>query len=1277
MPTPAQITKVLNNSCNQSIRDRGLALYQDGHVTIHELRIVGGNISVTAEVIGSHGTVYEQNISIKNSKLSSDYCTCPYNWQGICKHTAAVLYQVKAELEGTKKQVIEGKIQRASDLQQRSTDQPFEIAFQETAEGEVEIDLSAAKNSGVWNRADSLMWSHQFDIKLFEDYMEVSVENQRAFRSPAGYPVVTIKPEWSTLILTVTSKPLKTVETLRVEEVLALMYITRDGQCDLFQLLEEKRRDTQMLRVAKTYGIDDLRVARKYLRINEDYRRGREMILLKENMPTLMTLGQSVEEFPYLPTSQFAQEVLNSQRAKKDEKRLLFFYLYIEEKTFHFYDLLTIVPFVSTVKKDGTLHVNKATTYEDLPGYDQFATTQWQAELIEISRETSSNQFNEKLADSVKRLSSIDTKKHFAANENLKQLKAIRELLQEHEEMPYFSDYAQHGRISTNDLHGPIRLDFGHQISWELQYRDGLYELEPFLSVGTEKYRWSSPAINRIHFLLFEVDGLYYFFNSVHEASLLSAYAEGTQPFAATETTLPLLLQNVVKPVSRLFEISFVDLPEAITHRYVNANSPRKAIYFKELDKTIYITPRVYYDEVAVELFDRGIGLDIDAHEIREVVRNEPLEAEFKAFMMAAHPHFDEQWEDGFLYLTFEEFIDNYWFHDFTGQCEAQGIEVYGFDEFEKLKYSPHKTKVMTNASSGIDWFDLKVTITVGDEQVSLKDVRKAILARQQYVKLGSGKLAVLPKEWVKRLSQYFRVGKVEKEGVKISKFQFNVLEEVFNDLDELQIVKEIRQKKARLRDFDEIKEVAVPEINGTLRPYQQKGFEWLRFLHEYGWGGILADDMGLGKTIQVIAFIKSLVDQGMNKHLVVVPTSLLFNWKNEIEKFCPSLSYLIYHGPDRERDHQVWEQYDIMLTSYGILVSDFTSFKGYTFDYCVLDESQAIKNPLSKRFKAALSIKANKRLVMTGTPIENNTFDLYAQMTFVNPGMFISTEQFRKNYSNAIDKEADQQVAAELNRVIAPFLLRRTKQLVAQELPPKVEDVIYCEMEPEQRKVYEAHRNAYRNDILGMIEENGLESSKLHILQALTKLRQICDSPALLKGEDQYGDQSIKIKELLNHVKEKTGNHKLLVFSQFVSMLQLVKAELDREEINYAYLDGQTTQKNRKKAVDTFQEDEETRVFLISLKAGGTGLNLTAADYVYIVDPWWNPAVENQAIDRSYRIGQDKKVIAYRMICKDTLEEKIMDYKARKQSVADALIKTDESIMKQITQEEMMALFG
>jgi non-specific serine/threonine protein kinase len=379
--------------------------------------------------------------------------------------------------------------------------------------------------------------------------------------------------------------------------------------------------------------------------------------------------------------------------------------------------------------------------------------------------------------------------------------------------------------------------------------------------------------------------------------------------------------------------------------------------------------------------------------------------------------------------------------------------------------------------------------------------------------------------------------------------------------------------------------------------------------------------------------------------------------------------------GADRSKNKADLKGFDLIITTYGILLRDISFLREQDFSYAILDESQSIKNPNSKRFKAVRMLKAENRLVLIGTPIENNTFDLYAQMTFINPGLLGNMTNFQKEYAGPIDKDKNAMIADELRKLISPFLMRRTKEQVATELPTKTEQVLNCKMGKAQQKVYDAYRNKYRDYLMGKIEEEGVGKSKMYVLEGLTKLRQICDSPKLLSDGEGLTEESVKIDELITQIKERTGNHKLLVFSQFVKMLQLIKIRLEEEKIPFEYLDGST--KNRQERVENFQENEKIRVFLISLKAGGTGLNLTAADYVYIVDPWWNPAVEAQAIDRCYRIGQDKKVMAYKMICQGTIEEKILDMQAHKKQLSADIVQTDESFVKSLTKDSIAALFG
>ena len=366
------------------------------------------------------------------------------------------------------------------------------------------------------------------------------------------------------------------------------------------------------------------------------------------------------------------------------------------------------------------------------------------------------------------------------------------------------------------------------------------------------------------------------------------------------------------------------------------------------------------------------------------------------------------------------------------------------------------------------------------------------------------------------------------------------------------------------------------------------------------------------------------------------------------------------------------FHQYEIILTSYGTLLSDIRFLKEFEFNYVILDESQAIKNPESQRYKSVRLLKSRNKLVLTGTPIENNTFDLYGQFSFACPGLLGNKTAFKDLYAMPIDKFKDFGRAKELQKKINPFLLRRTKSQVAKELPDKTEMVLYCEMGEEQRKVYDTYKQEFRAFLIATSNQKKYMDS-MHVLAGLTKLRQICNSPALINGEEYYGDQSSKIEVLMGEISSKQGDHKMIVFSQFVTMLDLIKKELDKREIKYEYLTGQT--KDRETKVNNFQTNDEVRVFLISLKAGGTGLNLTEADYVYLVDPWWNPAVENQAIDRCYRIGQKKNVFAVRLICPDTIEDKIRTLQDSKKELSTDLVKTDTSILKSLNREDLVGI--
>jgi SNF2 family DNA or RNA helicase len=657
------------------------------------------------------------------------------------------------------------------------------------------------------------------------------------------------------------------------------------------------------------------------------------------------------------------------------------------------------------------------------------------------------------------------------------------------------------------------------------------------------------------------------------------------------------------------------------------------------------------------------------------IERNQSFEDDFLEEFKSLHLDFLNQ--ERFFYLSPEQLLEDYWFLHAVERMKQLGVKVFGANDLKSFKFNVNKAIINISLNSEIDWFDIIIDISFGKQKVDLKELRKSFVKKSNYVLLSDGTLGVLPENWMKKFAIYFQTGQLKKDALQISNYQFGIIDELYEVIEQRPtFLIELYEKKQRLQNISEIKNIPIPKgIKAKLRDYQQHGLNWMVFLDKNQLGGCLADDMGLGKTLQTITFLQHLKTTQKNKipSLIIAPTSLIFNWNNEIEKFCPTLKVLTFVGGDRISLKKDFDKYDIILSTYGSLLNDIEFLKDETFHYVILDESQAIKNPHSKRYKAVRLLKSYNRLVLTGTPIENNTFDLYAQLNFLNPGLLGNMSHFKTTFSDTIDKEKDVEASQLLSKIIAPFVLRRTKEDVAKELPQKTEDVIYCDMGKDQRKVYDFFKDKYRDYLLNKIDENGVAKSQMYILEGLTKLRQICNSTALINEEEDYGNFSVKTEILLEHIKEKTGQHKILVFSQFVKMLQIIKTRLDEEHISYEYLDGQT--KDRQTRVNNFQENKEVRVFLISLKAGGTGLNLTEADYVYIVDPWWNPAVENQAIDRCYRIGQNKKVMAYRMICNDTIEEKIVSLQSKKKKVAASIISVDEE-KKSFDLDEVKNLF-
>jgi len=584
---------------------------------------------------------------------------------------------------------------------------------------------------------------------------------------------------------------------------------------------------------------------------------------------------------------------------------------------------------------------------------------------------------------------------------------------------------------------------------------------------------------------------------------------------------------------------------------------------------------------------------------------------------------------------------------------------------------------------SGVDWFELDGEVDFNGEAVPLPDLLAALRSGERYIRLGDGSQGMLPAKWLEKLEPLAGLSQ-EKRG-EVLRFQSNqalLLDSMLaTSLQEtsLRVDRKFAAIRKQLQSFQGVKPAKPPQaFQGELRQYQLEGLGWLRFLEKFGFGGCLADDMGLGKTVQVLALLggrSRRQPKGAEKRasLVVAPNSVVHNWQKEAERFCPKLKIAMYTGTDRKKRLPDLDPYDVVLTTYGTLRKDIERLSQISWDYAILDEAQAIKNNASQTAKASRLLKARHRLALSGTPIENHLGELWSLLEFLNPGLLGTSSAFRDLTTSG--RSIDEQQIECLRKGLAPFLLRRTKSQVLPQLPKKTEQRLYCDLPASQQKQYNQLRDHYRVALNQRIAESGFAKAKIHVLEALLRLRQAACHPGLIDS-DHAGKPSAKLDLLMEQLGEVVSEgHKALVFSQFTQMLAIVQDRLDKANIPFEYLDGKT--KDRQARVERFQNDADCPVFLISLKAGGTGLNLTAADYVYLLDPWWNPAVESQAIDRTHRIGQTQPVFAYRLIAKNTVEEKILELQSRKSELAEAIISADRSLLKSLSTEDLQAILS
>lgn len=605
------------------------------------------------------------------------------------------------------------------------------------------------------------------------------------------------------------------------------------------------------------------------------------------------------------------------------------------------------------------------------------------------------------------------------------------------------------------------------------------------------------------------------------------------------------------------------------------------------------------------------------------------------------------------------------------------------------LNYNMKPVNIEISSKVVNDWFDLRAIVKIGDWEIPFNRFRKNILEGNREYKLPDGSIAVLPVTWFARYKNIFEFGKSQDDSLRIHKQHFSILSETLNE--------------EGSSGFERLEKLLIPEqipvlqppagLNCIMRKYQADGLNWLNLLQTAGLGGCLADDMGLGKTIQTLALLQhnrehlipaerpqlptdlNLFGNADPKltSLIIVPASLIYNWENEIKRFVPDMKVYSHRGNQRKKSASWFQNFDIILSSYHTVRQDTDLISSFTFHYIILDESQLIKNPASMLYKTVTKLKSEFKLVLTGTPVENSLTDLWTQLNFVNPGLLGELSFFRREFAKPIEKAGDDEKEVKLRKIIQPFILRRTKEMVARDLPPVTEQTVFCDMTEEQFKLYDEEKSSVRNSILKNIETNGLEKSAIVVLQGLMKLRQISNHPVM--AFDDYTSGSGKFETVLQDMESVISEgHKILVFSSFVKHLDLYASELRKKRTNFTMLTGASI--NREKIVNNFQNDPENKIFLISLKAGGVGLNLTAADYVFILDPWWNPASEMQALNRAHRIGQDKSVFVYRYITSNSIEEKIVRLQEKKSKLADTFISSNNPL-KDIDIQQILNIIG
>ncbi|HLG38505.1 MAG TPA: SNF2-related protein [Chitinophagaceae bacterium] len=1255
MALPHLLKYVYTHGTDEVIR-RGKKIHAIGFVELVEYDDLFGS-AVFRVKDDSYSTFYKVYIQkFKDANSLSLRCSCPYNLGDICRHESASLFQLQEMIDRGHLQTEDVKY-----------DQKHTVAKMKTIELKT---LRLLSSPDTFIEAETYLRTHKANI----DFAENETVKASLVLNGVSYNVIIRKNEERNFDTSCHFEDEDHV--LCLPKVIVFLQLLNSYGAGYFDSI--RNWDKEKNKLLEAYGYS----------LNDDLK-GKFEFAYKEGKPFLRVLDASIKRVALPQANAYTKPVLIPQKTTEEQPQVI----EEEEAVKPSHKLGIVFNFTKKSYPQFTIDV-----IQGEPN-DQNDAFTGKSEKLDISRYVETDKLPEEdkqLLTFLRKLQESEINKYISRNspfsgiweniihqedddlpEETKELMAeyllpkLKKLFTESQPNRLAFMLPEHKTFKTANLE-PLQLAMTEATPHFIIKKNSHYIIHCRVIAGGMEYDLAdNESPGPLFFLYNHQLHLWKNNEAIH---LVEKFLE-TGKMIVPEEEWNKTLHQFILPLTKEYKVDF----DKSLVQEIKAGEPEVKLFLVEKGDYLVFQPSFSYKGYETRTRDRDEMVVPQGDKVMIVHRNREAEKAFVEKMQGLHSNFIINQETGSLALKGTDVLKNNWFFLFVDAMKDMKTPVFGFEALKNFRFNTARPQTKIFISSNTDWFDAKVDIIFGDQKVTVAEVKRALANKQQFVQLNDGTLGILPEEWLKKYSLLFRVGEGSTNNLKLSRYHLSVIDELYETRDEEELTVKLEEKYQNLRNFNTIKEIEPPyHLKMILRPYQVSGYQWLNYLSDIKWGGILADDMGLGKTVQALSFLEYYQGEyGKLKALVVCPTTLIYNWENEIKKFTPKLTYRIHHGPARTKTKEEIFDHEVTITTYGTLRSDIKLLMSVAFDYVILDESQAIKNPSSKVTKAACLLNAKHRLCMSGTPLQNNTFDVFAQMNFLNPGMLGTMEFFRQEFAIPIDKFGEADRKDHLRKILYPFILRRTKEQVAKDLPEKQEMILWCEMEDEQRRIYDAYRNDFRDKILGTIQDQGIQRSQLTILQGLMKLRQICDSPAILNEEEKFENHSIKLDELAREIVENIGDHKALVFSQFLGMLALIKAKLEELGVKYEYFDGSTSAPDREKAIQSFQNNDEVRVFLISLKAGGVGLNLTAADYVYIVDPWWNPAVEQQAIDRTHRIGQTKNIFAYRMICKDTIEDKIIQLQEKKRILAKELIADDSGFVKSLTREDVEYLFS